>query len=378
MNASGVCQRFSCSAHHRGSSPCRGAHLREEVIAPSRFQSLSQLEDASNSQPADPTTRGSSRSGLPSDTPPNGPTTTGIQVSPHLFAEHHAASEHTAMDDQESWTVIQNRKLPRPKPPTYPQPQTLFETIMLRPKAFNITQIPPYQFAYRLRLSLPQIKGSDIHCRLLTKSNLAVVDCYTERAAHLLLNLDHLIIDDQIVQFNTYVALREGRIRGVIHRIKGLTEEQLMQGLTSSTQEIVSARPLGSSNTALITFNSSNLPEYVAFESVRFPVHKYRPKITSCLNCLGIGHRADVCTAPKRDPGVCTKCHTKHVEDFICTPKCIHCNGPHDSRGAPARLLYLGCTTLLGGARTGSFQLHWRPGIGSCHSSTPMGHVGTL
>ncbi|KAH8025536.1 hypothetical protein HPB51_009476 [Rhipicephalus microplus] len=46
--------------------------------------------------------------------------------------------------------------------------------------------------------------------------------------------------------------------------------------------------------------------------------------------------------------------------------------------GAPVRLLYLGCTTLLGGARTGSFQLHWRPGIGSCHSSTPMGHVGTL
>ncbi|KAL1475816.1 hypothetical protein MTO96_037003 [Rhipicephalus appendiculatus] len=128
---------------------------------------------------------------------------------------------------------------------------------MLRPKAFNITQIPPYQFAYRLRLALPQIKGSDIQCRLLTKSNLAVVDCYTEQAAHLLLNLEHLIIDDQIVQFKTYVALREGRIRGVIHRIKGLTEEQLMQGLTSSTHEIVSARPLGMSNTALITFNGT-------------------------------------------------------------------------------------------------------------------------
>ncbi|KAH8025615.1 hypothetical protein HPB51_010676 [Rhipicephalus microplus] len=265
---------------------------------------------ASNSQPADPTFQGSSRSGLPSDTPPNGPTATGNQVSPHLFAEHQAASEHTAMDDQENWTVVQNQKLPRPKPPTSSQPQTLFETIMLRPNAFNITQIPPYQFVYRLRLSLPQIKGLKIHCRLLTKSNLAAVDCYTEQAAHLLLNLEHLNIDDQIVQSNTYVALRKGRIRGVIHRIKGLTEEQLMQGLTSSTHEIVSARPLGSSKTALITFNGLNLPEYLAFESVCFPVHKYRPKITSCLNCLGIGHKADVCTAPKRDLGVCTKCHT--------------------------------------------------------------------
>ncbi|KAH8032853.1 hypothetical protein HPB51_003226 [Rhipicephalus microplus] len=260
------------------------------MIAPSRFQTLSQLKDASNSQPVDPITQGSSRSGLPSDTPPNGPTTTANQVSPHLFAENHVASKHTAMDDQESWTVVQNRKLPRPKPPTSPQPQTLFETMMLRPKGFNITQIPPYQFAYKLSPSLPQIKGSDIHCRLLNKSNLAVVDCYTEQAAHLLLNLDHLSIDEQIVQFNTYVALREGRIKGVVHRIEGLTEEQLMQGLTSSIHEIVSARPLGSSNTALITFNGSNLPEYVTFESVRFPVHKYRPKITSCLNCLGIGH----------------------------------------------------------------------------------------
>ncbi|KAH7956366.1 hypothetical protein HPB52_008698 [Rhipicephalus sanguineus] len=54
------------------------------------------------------------------------------------------------MEDRESWTVVQNRKLARPKPPTTPQPLTLLETIMLRPKAFNITQIPPYQFAYRL------------------------------------------------------------------------------------------------------------------------------------------------------------------------------------------------------------------------------------
>ncbi|KAL1442871.1 hypothetical protein MTO96_046214, partial [Rhipicephalus appendiculatus] len=237
------------------------------MIAQSRFQPLSQLDDATNSQPADLTIQGSPRSTQHSDTPANDPATAGNQVSTHLFAERHGVSEHTAMDDQDSWTVVQNRKLPRPKPPTSPQPQTLFETIMLRPKAFNITQIPPYQFAYRLRLALPQIKGSDIQCRLLTKSNLAVVDCYTEQAAHLLLNLEHLIIDDHIVQFNTYVALREGRIRGVIHRIKGLTEEQLMQGLTSSTHEIVSARPLGMSNTALITFNGTNLPEYVAFES---------------------------------------------------------------------------------------------------------------
>ncbi|KAH8033249.1 hypothetical protein HPB51_008648 [Rhipicephalus microplus] len=194
------------------------------MIAPSRFQPLRQLGDASNSQ-ADPTIQGSSRSGLPSDPPPNGPTTTGNQVSSHLFAEHHAAFEHTAMDDQESWTVVQNRKLPRPKPPTSPQPQTLFEIIMLRPKAFNITQIPPYQFAYRLRVNLPQIKGSDIHCRPFTKSNLEVVDCYIGQAAHLLLNLEHLIIDNQIVQFNTYVAFREGHTRGAIPRIKGLTED---------------------------------------------------------------------------------------------------------------------------------------------------------
>ncbi|KAH8020236.1 hypothetical protein HPB51_025498 [Rhipicephalus microplus] len=237
------------------------------MIVPSRLQSLSQLDDASNSQPADPTIQGSPRSGLPSDTPPNGPTTTGNKASPHLLAEHHAASEYTAMNDQESWTVVQNRKLLRSKPPTSPQPQTSFETIMLRPKAFNITQIPPYQFTYILYLSLPQIKGSDILCILLPKSNLAAVDYYTEQAAHLLPNLEHLIIDDQIVQFTTYVALREGRTRGVIHRIKELTEEQLMQGPTSSTHEIVSARPLRSSNIPLITFNGSNLPEYVAFES---------------------------------------------------------------------------------------------------------------
>ncbi|KAH6937716.1 hypothetical protein HPB50_003689 [Hyalomma asiaticum] len=249
------------------------------MIAQSRFQPLDQLDDASNNQPADLTMPGSSQSALPSDPPANDPAIAGNQVSPHLFADRHAPPEHTPMDDQASWTVVQNRKLPRPKPPTTLQPQTLFETIMMRPKAFNITQVPPYQFAYRLRLALPQLKGSDIQCRILMKSNLAVVDCYTEQAAHLLLNLEHIIIDNHIVQFNTYVALREGRIRGVIHRIKGLTQEQLMQGLTSSTHEIVSARPLGMSNTALITFNGTNLPEYVAFESVAAATAALRKRV---------------------------------------------------------------------------------------------------
>ncbi|KAH8022978.1 hypothetical protein HPB51_008908 [Rhipicephalus microplus] len=229
-NASGGCQQFSRTAHHQGGSPCRGAHSRKAMIAPSRFQPLSQLDDASNSQPAEPTIQGSSPSRLQSDILPNGPTTAENQVILRLFAERHAASEHTAMDGKESWTVVQNRTLQQPKPPTSPQCQTLIGTIMLRPKVFTITQIPPHQYAYRLRLSLPQIKGSDIHCRLLTKSNLAVVDFYTEQAAHLLLNLEHLVIDDKILQFNTYVALREVRIRDAIHRIKGLTEEQKSTG----------------------------------------------------------------------------------------------------------------------------------------------------
>ncbi|KAH6934931.1 hypothetical protein HPB50_002291 [Hyalomma asiaticum] len=255
---------------------CSGAHRGEEMIVQSRFQPLDQLDDASNNQPADLTMPGSSRSALQSDPPANDPAVAGNQVSPHLFADRHALPERTAMDNQESWTVVQNRKLPRPKPPTTLQPQTLFETIIMRPKAFNIAQIPPYQFAYRLRLVLLQLKGPAIQCRILTKSNLAVVDCYTEQAAHLLLNLEHVIIDEHIVQFNTYVALLEGRIRGVIHRIKGLTQEQLMQDL-SSTNEIVSARPLGMSNTALMPFNGTNLPEYVAFESV-FPCAQVQTK----------------------------------------------------------------------------------------------------
>ncbi|KAH6936694.1 hypothetical protein HPB50_020898 [Hyalomma asiaticum] len=88
------------------------------MIAQSRFQPLDQQDDASNNQPADLTMPGSSQSALPSDPPPNNPAVAGNQVSPHLFADRHAPPEHTPMDDQASWTVVQNRKLPRPKPPT--------------------------------------------------------------------------------------------------------------------------------------------------------------------------------------------------------------------------------------------------------------------
>ncbi|KAH6943311.1 hypothetical protein HPB50_019446 [Hyalomma asiaticum] len=90
----------------------------------------------------------------------------------------------------------------------------------------------------------------------------------------------------------------------------------------------------GSSQSALLSDPPANDPAIAGNQVFPPPppVHKYRQKITSCMNCLGIGHRADVCTAPKRDPEICARCHTKHASDFICTPKCIHCNGPHDSR----------------------------------------------
>ncbi|KAL1442586.1 hypothetical protein MTO96_030712 [Rhipicephalus appendiculatus] len=131
-NTSSVCQLLSCYCYsgNRAGSPSRGAglavigavswlrfprwappsmgaHRGEEMIAQSRFQPLSQLDDATNSQPADLTIQGSPRSTQQSDTPANDPATAGNQVSMHLFAERHGVSEHTAMNDKDSWTVVQ-------------------------------------------------------------------------------------------------------------------------------------------------------------------------------------------------------------------------------------------------------------------------------
>jgi hypothetical protein len=58
-----------------------------------------------------------------------------------------------------------------------------------------------------------------------------------------------------------------------------------------------------------------------------------------CFKCLGLGHKAFLCTRPQ----LCSRCAQpghRHSECQADSPKCAVCSGPHDSASRQCRVIY--------------------------------------
>lgn len=112
-------------------------------------------------------------------------------------------------------------------------------------------------------------------------------------------------------------------------RNTGHSANDLKQHLRCSAAEIITARPLGKTNSALVTFNTPSLPRIVRLFSVVTRVFPYKPRTLVCDTCHQMGHKKDICpnhTAPK-----CSTCGLAAVENHQCatTPSCTNCKGAH-------------------------------------------------
>ncbi|KAH9368446.1 hypothetical protein HPB48_012624 [Haemaphysalis longicornis] len=112
-------------------------------------------------------------------------------------------------------------------------------------------------------------------------------------------------------------------------RNTGHSANDLKQHLRCSAAEIITARPLGKTNSALVTFNAPSLPRIVRLFSVVTRVFPYKPRTLVCDTCHQMGHKKDICpnhTAPK-----CSTCGLAAVENHQCatTPSCTNCKGAH-------------------------------------------------
>ncbi|CAN7951529.1 unnamed protein product [Ixodes pacificus] len=130
-----------------------------------------------------------------------------------------------------------------------------------------------------------------------------------------------------------HVSPSEDACRGVIHGVRpDLTNEQIRQKTRAVGYEVLEARRLGKSQSAVIVFAGKKVPFTVSFNWLETPCFIYKKTRAACLNCGEVGHRTDVCSKP--EGFACSACRATEVgEDHECVPKCALCGGgPQDLR----------------------------------------------
>ncbi|KAH8026137.1 hypothetical protein HPB51_016448 [Rhipicephalus microplus] len=106
--------------------------------------------------------------------------------------------------------------------------------------------------------------------------------------------------------------------------------ETLMAHLRVRTHgvEIITARMIGTTKSAAITFFGPTLPRTVYYYGGELRCYPFRPTIQVCKVCREKGHRADVCPHPDRP--ICRLCGlTNPTDGHPCSISCASCGEAH-------------------------------------------------
>ncbi|KAH9369515.1 hypothetical protein HPB48_019694 [Haemaphysalis longicornis] len=94
------------------------------------------------------------------------------------------------------------------------------------------------------------------------------------------------------------------QLKGVIHQIpQGTTEDELRDQIRADGYNVIQARMLGRSTSAVITFEGKTLPHHICYWGAYVRCYPYRRSTLLCHVCRKMGHRADVC--PNSSEGAC-------------------------------------------------------------------------
>lgn len=204
--------------------------------------------------------------------------------------------------------------------------------IVLRPRGLAVKDLPQYKVVEAVVAATGRgCKEEDLLVRLRHGSNIIIVSTANEDAAKKVLHIRQINFGGKSFAVNTHAAAPEGTLRGVIHGpAPKTTSEELKAHIRLRTQgvRVITARMLGNSSTALITFDGPTLPKFVIYHSSEYRCHPYRPTRQVCYTCGQQGHRMDVC--PNPNAKVCRQCGLQNpTTDHQCTPKCLVCDGDH-------------------------------------------------
>ncbi|KAG0432707.1 hypothetical protein HPB47_020575 [Ixodes persulcatus] len=256
----------------------------------------------------------------------------------------------------------------QPKPPRLPSLREFKHKVMIKPRRVpvDLKQFKT-QIGEALRSALPQELGEGTVVRLLEARNTIMVCTDEWNEAVTIAGIKKLNFPVGQLDVEAYhVSPTEDACRGVIHGVRPeFTNEQIRQKTTAFGYEVLDARRLGKSHSAVIVFAGNKVPFTVSFNWLETPCFIYKKTKAACLNCGEVGHRADVCS--KLAGFACTLCGTASVgESHVCTPKCALCGGAHRTydRTCPEKFYKRTQTDKAkrqsrGEQRTGEAQVRW-------------------
>lgn len=176
-----------------------------------------------------------------------------------------------------------------------------------------------------------KVLSDDFILRIKPGSNIAIVSTPDQDTARRVQAVSSLNINGRPHPINAYVTTGEGTVRGVIHGIEPHTPSATLKAhlrLRTQQVEIVDARMLGDSQSALITFFGDVVPRCVYYYGGEKTCRPYRNAVQFCRSCCGVGHHTDVC--PQPDLPVCRVCEAREPADgHDCSPECAICGGEH-------------------------------------------------
>ncbi|KAG0432481.1 hypothetical protein HPB47_020789 [Ixodes persulcatus] len=165
------------------------------------------------------------------------------------------------------------------------------------------------------------------------KMNRVVVSTPNMESSTRVQQISALTLATKQYEVTAYLAVPDNACRGVISGVETRpTAEELTENLRATGINILYARMMGQTNTAVITFEGIKVPRFVYLMGgggEEYPCRPYQPRQQVCGVCLGLGHRTDGSSQPEQSR--CTTCGAPGgaVEDHECTAHCVNCGGEH-------------------------------------------------
>ncbi|KAL1476848.1 hypothetical protein MTO96_036190 [Rhipicephalus appendiculatus] len=213
-----------------------------------------------------------------------------------------------------------------------PLPKDDFKIILRPHQGLPIKDLTAPQVSEAVIMATQRkVRGEHFLLRLKPGSNIIVVSTPNQEVADIVRKITTLVINGKQHAVNAYVTAGEDTKKGVVHGLAPHTSpETLLANLRIRTQgvEILRARMLGETKTAVITFYGPIVPRFVYYMGGEMPCYRFKHTVQFCNACIQTGHRTDVC--PQPHSSVCNRCGAKEPEaEHECKPTCTTCGEEH-------------------------------------------------
>lgn len=223
---------------------------------------------------------------------------------------------------------------PRNPPPRLPRDNY---TIVYRPRSgLNVATSAPRNLTHGIATAsnIPLQNFYDhVIVQVQNSHNLVVASTAHEEYALALSTIKAIQLGAAEYELMPYMKPPPDTSRGVIHGLDSdVTSDTLLKLLQANKPQLLHARLMGRTTSALLTFQGPHVPFYVKVGSLLYRCRPFRRTVQVCRLCGDIGHRQDVC--PNPDHPKCPDCGLSDPpKDHTCSPNCKLCNLPHTTAG---------------------------------------------